>query len=299
MSGNFHARNNVGELVRPLGCGLRGIRSSLDVRAWVECSLTLALAILAGCYEWPEPPEITRPLLVAHAAGGYRHKSYLNSFDALEYNYQLGHRFFEIDFCWTRDGHLVAIHDWDATYKRLFPGADNTKPPSLATFASLAMADGETQITLPALSDWLEEHPDAYIVTDIKDKSIKGLAQMRDVLGDRQEQVIPQMYHSDTYGSIRDLGYHTIIYTLYATRQSTTEIIDSMRSLPLFAVTMSEKRRDFGTLLSQAKRFGVFVYAHTFNTVSDYERLRSIGVAGVYTDFLYIDEEGMPRVHEK
>ncbi len=56
------------------------------------------------------------PRLVAHAGGTIREKEYntfyTNSLEALQQNYGLGHRLFEMDFYLTSDRKLAAVHDW-------------------------------------------------------------------------------------------------------------------------------------------------------------------------------------------
>src|SRR5689334_12250244 len=63
--------------------------------------------------------------IVAHACGEYDGITYTNSLNALNANYNRGFRYFEIDFNYTSDGHIVLIHDWTGTGKKLF-GTSNT-----------------------------------------------------------------------------------------------------------------------------------------------------------------------------
>lgn len=55
--------------------------------------------------------------MVAHAGGAIREKEYntfyTNSLEALQQNYSLGHRLFEMDFYLTSDKKLAAVHDWN------------------------------------------------------------------------------------------------------------------------------------------------------------------------------------------
>lgn len=51
--------------------------------------------------------------MVAHVLGGIDDKAYTNSKEALLYNYNLGHRAFEVDFSITSDEKLVCAHDWE------------------------------------------------------------------------------------------------------------------------------------------------------------------------------------------
>ena len=69
-----------------------------------------------------------QPQLIAHAGGGINGLTYMNSLEAIDLNYSLGLRYFEIDFSWTNDDRLVCIHDWKQSYKRLFNN-DTKKAP--------------------------------------------------------------------------------------------------------------------------------------------------------------------------
>lgn len=239
-------------------------------------------------------PPIKPPVLIAHAGGALNGRQYLNSLEALTHNYALGHRVFELDFGWTSDGQLVAIHDWESTWESLFPEADHTKVPDLKTFLRARMVEGQTPLDLPRLRDWLKAHPDAYVVTDIHSGDMLGLQRIKAELGALQKQIIPQMYHAYRYPEIRALGYPQIIYTLYASSLDTDSLLDFIRATPLFAVTLDPDRPDAETLLSQLKSSGIPVYVHTFNEPADLERFRALGAVGLYTDFLYLDKDGAP-----
>jgi|GEM_PF-3245614 len=237
------------------------------------------------------PRPLTPPRLVSHAAGGFNARRYRNSMEALDYNYALGHRMFEVDFSWTADQRLAGIHDWGSTYKRLFPQADHQQRPTYAELLDLLMDNNESIITLARLRQWLSAHPDAYIVTDIKSKNVTALETMKEELQDQYRQVVPQLYHPHNYQAIKTLGYEHIIFTLYATRLSTDEIIAFVTDNPLLAVTLHPKKKGFSELVPRFNTMGVFVYVHTYNTLAEYQQYRELGADGIYTDFLYLDDE--------
>lgn len=242
---------------------------------------------------WPSvPAPMAAPLLVAHAGGGYHGMAYLNSLDALTYNYALGHRLFELDFCWTADGKLVSIHDWQGAWKKLFPDADHARVPDLKNFLHAGMIGGQIQLDLPRLRVWLAAHPDAYIVTDIRGRNVFALQRIKAVLGPQQRQIIPQMYHPDRYPDIRELGYAQIIYTLYATSRGTDALLEFIRATPLFAVTVNPSRYDADRVIAALRGTNIPVYVHTFNEVADLARFRKRGVHGLYSDFLYVGSDG-------
>ena len=234
-------------------------------------------------------PALTAPRLISHAGGGYKGKRYRNSIEALDYNYALGHRMFEVDFSWTADQRLVGIHDWGNTYQRLFPTATHEQRPTYVQLLELLMDNNESVITLPRLRHWLTSHPDAYIVTDIKGKNVAGLTTMKQVLGAQYRQVVPQLYHPHNYQALRKLGYQNIIFTLYATHLSTEKIAAFVANNPLLAVTIHPDKKGFSELIPQFNELHRFVYVHTYNSLAEYNQYRELGVDGVYTDFLIPD----------
>jgi hypothetical protein len=114
--------------------------------------------------------------VIAHAGGAIDGNSYTNSIEAIQKNYSLGTRIFELDLDKTSDGHWVAAHDWPQWKGRT--GFAGSIPPDLDTFASLkrkfptvswSIEAEYSPMTFTWLEDFLLDHPDASIVTDIKE----------------------------------------------------------------------------------------------------------------------------------
>lgn len=242
---------------------------------------------------WPAmAPSVPPPVLIAHAGGGLNGQAYLNSLDALDYNYALGHRVFELDFAWTRDAQLVCIHDWQDTLARLFPGLDSHAVPTHAEFMAATMADGHHQIDLPRLKVWLAAHPDARIVTDIRGRNVHALQRMKAVLDAQQRQIIPQMYHAFVYPDLRALGYDQIIFTLYSSQLDTDSLLAAIAAMPLYAVTINPTHVDAQRIIKTVAATGTPVYVHTFDTVAELQHYQAEGVHGVYTNFLHVQPDG-------
>ncbi len=92
------------------------------------------LAILAVLYAaymykgWVYFPKLAEdspvpPVLVAHAGGGIDGQTYTNSLEAMDLSYSLGHRVIEVDFCWSSDGRLVLMHEWEVQWVNDFVDA--------------------------------------------------------------------------------------------------------------------------------------------------------------------------------
>jgi len=169
------------------------------------------------------------------------------------------------------------------------PKPDSFQPP-LEIFLSLSMFSNFTQLSFDQLAEWLARHPDAYIVTDIKEEDnvaalayIKNSANQYDV---RLGQIIPQVYKFSEYSEARDLGYQDIILTNYRAAYSDQEILEFSKNHSLFAVTLPYQNilvTELGNRLSEAN---VFVYVHTVNDTRLIRRLKDRGVRGFYTDWL-------------
>jgi len=227
------------------------------------------------------------PRLIAHAGGEVRGIQYSNSFEALEFNYALGIRYFEIDLNWTSDGQLVAIHDWASTYKSQFVVDDDSRVPSLDEFRALISKAGLAQMDIDELIRWLIDKRDAYLVTDVKSNNVKAISLIAKKYPSAIDKIIPQIYNFDEYTEAVRLGYKDIILTIYKMEIDELSQIDVFCTKnKVFAVTMPVSAAVNSPLAVLLNRLGVKVYAHTVNDFKMFSRLRSFGVYGIYTDKL-------------
>ncbi|MEE9542464.1 MAG: sulfatase-like hydrolase/transferase, partial [Thermodesulfobacteriota bacterium] len=153
---------------------------------------------------------------IAHAGGGISGKTYTNSYEALNENIKKGFKYFELDFNFTSDGHLVCIHDFTTKEK-----------PTLEAFNSrVKNKSAFHNCTLTGLIEWMEQNPSAKIITDVKDNNLKALEIISKKVPDFKERVIPQVYDPSNYAVVRKMGYSQIIWTLYRYGGSKSEILE-------------------------------------------------------------------------
>ncbi|MEP4486915.1 MAG: sulfatase-like hydrolase/transferase [Halioglobus sp.] len=222
---------------------------------------------------------------IAHAGGGFNERTYTNSIEALDYNYSIGFRAFEVDFVWTEDRQLVCGHDWEETTSQTF-GIRYESPPTLAQFKLDFKQRNARPCTLPELDEWFEQHPDALLVTDIKERNLEGLTLLTKHLGFENSRVIPQIYSPDEYAQVQALDFDRIILTLYRYPGETRQLLEAISEQPLFAITLPLDRvmQGLGALLNSV---GISTYAHTINESEQLMRLQELwGIDEVYTDFL-------------
>jgi len=231
-------------------------------------------------------PRTPKTQAVAHAGGGVNGKRYSNSIQALDYNYARGFELFELDFSWTSDGHLVCLHDWDKTPKWLL-NYDDQEPLTLAAFRALENPKlGLKPCDLTSLNQWLIQHPDARIITDIKGRNLVGLEFMKAHITDAEKRLIPQFTQPQHYHTVKALGFEQTIWTLFSFREDNTQVVKAAQSMQLFAITMPKARAQSG-LAHMIKPLGIPTYVHTINDLSvalDYQSQH--GLTSIYTDFL-------------
>lgn len=227
--------------------------------------------------------KIKNKYLIAHAGGEIQGLTYTNTREALNLSYKNGIRLMEVDFQWTTDGQLVCVHSWDGFINKFFNV--EVRQYSYDEFINFNMINGWHQLTPHNLALWLEVHPDAYVVTDIKGDNVEGLKIISQNYPHLVDRIIPQIYFFDEYEQVLALGYENIILTLYRIRNTDEEIVQFARENPLFAITMPEKRA-FATLPKRLKQLGIYVYAHTINDKETMIKLMENGVDGFYTDKL-------------
>ena len=225
-------------------------------------------------------------MYVAHAGGTLGPGlDYSNSLEALERSYSDGLRLFELDFSWTSDRRLVAIHDWGSNFKRFFDTRDLEQGfvPTLDDFMSYRMKGGYTQLDFESVDRWVQDHPGVSIVTDIKASNLEGLRYVADHAAD-PGRYIPQIYKRDELEEVSATGFDRIIFTLYRSRASDQEVADFAHENDLYAVTIPKDRIWRNGLAARLE--GIVTFVHTVNDCAQFQSLRNAGVHGVYTDSL-------------
>ncbi len=107
-------------------------------------------------------PNIDR--YIAHAGGAVDGIKSTNSLEALNQNYKRGFRLFELDIVETKDGKLVAAHDWKMWSR--FTDYKGTLPVTHAEFKKHKIYGKYTTIDMEGINKWFAAHPDAILFTD-------------------------------------------------------------------------------------------------------------------------------------
>ena len=234
-------------------------------------------------------------------AGGYIEDdgklfSYTNSREALRNCYDKGNRISEFDLMITADDQIVCAHDsedgvtWAHNVKNA--GTPNC-PPSLEVFIDAKYDDCLSTMSFEDLAAFMKDHPDFYVVTDVKDDNAEVCRLIKASHPELMNNFIIQIYHEDEYDHIKALGFNNIIYTLYRatdeelTAPSLKAFTDRTR---LSGITFWT---DFPTSYAESfevlKGSGIPLFAHTVNEEKEMKKFIDMGVTGLYTDV--VDKE--------
>ncbi len=223
------------------------------------------------------------PKFIAHGGGITEGLMMTNSLQALNASARLNYQLIEVDLVWTNDGHLVLLHDWQHSMQSLFGRQPSVM--DLAGFRQLDSPNKLTHLSLADLMDWLDQHPDLRIVTDIKAENVRGLQHIAKQYPEHQHRFVPQIYHRQEYQPVKQLGYDDIIFTLYLAKLSDQAVVSFAEQNPLYAITMPIAR----ALRELPRKLGekdIFTYTHPVNEDKRWKTLRAKGIDGVYTDRL-------------
>ena len=206
-----------------------------------------------------------------------------NSLEALNCSYEQGYRNIEMDFCWIGDRDLVCIHDWDSYY------GNEVAEGTVKQFDEIRSSRyGFTSMTLDHLAQWLREHPDVRIITDIKEDNEEGTSLIAQRYPDLIGQFIIQIYHYDEYKPVALLGFKNIILTVYQMaweeKTNQAELEKFISTHRLIGLTFPEVLLDYPIYGDMIFADKVPLYVHTVNDGELQKKYLDMGISGIYTD---------------
>jgi hypothetical protein len=258
--------------VAMLGLQIKWMSKSPNPAEWNDYSQEANDHLYSG-------PSIIQPKtlpVIAHRGGSVPGSLQAGPLERLDYSYEQGHRLFELDFSWSSDAEIVVKHDWKSV----------KSIPSLSEF--LAQSPGN-HASLEMVYSWMQDHPDAFIVTDCKKQSLKFFAKVRMERPELVPRFIPQIYQFKDYELAKKQGFRNIILTLYRCLSKTPDddIVQFAKAHDLFAVTIPESRCFESNLAQRLTQTDNFVYTHTINDEAIAREVLMCGSQGVYSDSLH------------
>ena len=223
---------------------------------------------------------------IIHAGGRVDGYTTTNSLEAVEAAAAAGERFIEIDFSLTADGESVCLHDWNEGY---LPGFEKSDfPLTLAEFAEQKIYGELTPLTLSDLASWLKEHPEVYIITDVKEGDQITLQEIAGSWPELRGRFIPQIYGEAELETVRSLGFENVIYTLYLLpweeKLDTDRVGAFARDNGLAGITFDWTLTEQPGYVDALLAWDVPLFTHTLNDPEVIASQLAMGITGVYTD---------------
>lgn len=227
---------------------------------------------------------------VIHAGGTVagdsgKKRTYTNSAEALIDAYRAGERVIELDLCQTSDGHLACIHGWSNKYS---DAVTDGVPLSLEEWLKARVYGELTPLCLESVADFMRQHPDLYVVTDVKDDNAAAAAIIAQTCPDLRERFVIQIYQDKEYAPVAEQGFSNMIYTLYnlssAKKLDTEHWREFAAEHPLTGYTIPLEWFERDGYAEEMLKAGVPLMVHTVDKQEDMDACYKAGVTAVYTN---------------
>lgn len=232
------------------------------------------------------------PSLIAHACGSINGHDYTNSLEAFRYNYELGHRVFEVDFDLTDENVLVATHekaDWYAMTQN-----DTSVPFTYENFEDDLLLNQYHTLNAKDIIQLLKEYPDTYLITDTKHSTrVNTLLQFSQLVHYAQEidpsilhRIVPQIYSMEMLDWVMTVyPFESVIFTLYQTDWTPESVLKFCEQTGIGFVTMphNELTQEIADLWAS---LDLHIGVHTVNNLSAARECIFTGADMIYTDTL-------------
>lgn len=232
--------------------------------------------------------------LIFHAGGEINGSSYTNSVEAVEETLTEngGKCVVEMDLSYTSDGALVCVHNWSDAI------LNQQDPVTLAEFLSCRIQGKFTPLSVKQLLQLMREHPQMYLVTDVKTERDSLKAVITDLvrLCNRDESILSrfiiQVYTGGEKPDIQKIypfADEQFILTAYQMGGWQPEIAQICNEEDISVVTVaSGQMPDEDVALLRGKGFAV--YEFTVNRADVARQALQRGISGFYTDNLALTD---------
>ena len=236
--------------------------------------------------------------IITHALGSLDGLTYLNSRESFINFYDKGCRLFEVDLTKTSDGVWVCRHNWKESLGQW--EGEEKKVLSSEEFLNTPIYGKYTPLTLEDLLKLLDEYPDAFVMVDSKQYSVRNYqrtledyAQYREIainagIQHTLGQIIPEIYNSAMYpGTALLYRFPAYIYSLWQdySTDELNNIADFCKTNGIGAVTIYKGywSEEIQKIFDERE---ILVYIYTINDKEDARAYCQKGAAGVCTDVL-------------
>ena len=159
------------------------------------------------------------------------------------------------------------------------------------------MIAGLTPLSYRDVIRWLIVHPDAYLITDIKDNNRIGLAYLADEIfksGDPGlfNRIIPEIFNPQNLQYSNKLGFEKSFFSLYGNPEPVEKIVELINThhkagyIHSVALPLETFNEETGLIKFMEKK-EIRFFVHTINDENIKNKILKYEHAGIYTDLLH------------
>ncbi len=155
---------------------------------------------------------ISVPEKIVAAGAGDAGLAGTNSREALDLSYKMGYRYIKITMEWSAEGASV-----------------------------MKAADGFSSMAFSDLADWMDEHPDAFLVVEMDKDIVYLMDGVKSKYPDIKRRIIPEVTVMDDYSRVNYLGYGSALFSIKEeNRYNEKQILDFIELNPVWAASIPE-----------------------------------------------------------
>ena len=238
---------------------------------------------------------LKKDIFIAHAGGSIDGHVYTNSLEALNKNYNLGAKYFELDLNLTSDNKIVAVHDWKQWKQRTKFKSDDI--PTLEVFLKHKIDNKFTPLGVEEILNWFIGRPDATLVTDKLDDALIITKTFNEI----KDNLIIELFTENSINQALSNNFSKILI-------SQRLIWENKFSKKYLNLLLNKKNIPYGFAVSKhtiyenpgffktAKSLGFKIYAYHVNEEFNNYVLNSVGIESEvicnfhnYIDGIYAD----------
>lgn len=213
--------------------------------------------------------------IITHAGGGMGGLPYLNCTVGLGYYYSAGNRVFEFDVQKTVDDEFVLSH--------------TSVNISAVEFQAQRIDYRFLPMPINEVLDFVTEHKDVKVVFDCKFDNPGVFAQYIKnyvVYDDALQRIVLQVIREQDIIDMKAVYDFKLLYVCMM-EADYTQIANCCLKYKIGAVSIStkalEERRGWDVFIKS----NICIFAYTVNKVSDFYNLKSQGITGIFSDFIF------------
>ncbi|MFO7968789.1 MAG: hypothetical protein ACQERX_04470 [Bacillota bacterium] len=232
--------------------------------------------------------------VIAHAGGGIDDITYTNSLEAIDNHYNSGTRIFEIDFMFTEDNRIVAVHYW----QDLDENYSFYERPSYPEFSISKIKNLYTTLCLKQLLELMEsDYPEMIIVIDTKEVDIENfymsfINQVNSYNNNLLVRFVPQIYDFEMLETVESLSENHFLYyilTLYKIDVLPSEVLNYLSEetdIKLLTMTSFRYSQFDQEIIDELNNLDIKIYLHTLNNLEQINNYLANGIKGIYSDYV-------------